>query len=190
MSHNKWMFAVLIAAVSVPPLAVADHYTIDPDHTYPSLEFSHMGLSFWRGKFNKTTGKITFDRAAKTGSADIRVDVASIDFGHDKMNEHAVGADWFNVGKFPTMTYKGVLKFKGDMPVSVDGQLTLLGVTKPLTLKINSFKCIDHPFYKKEACGADAEGVLNRADFGMTKYSEGEAGKVYLRIQVEALKDG
>ena len=190
MSHNKWMFAALIAAVSVPALAVADHYTIDPDHTYPSLEFSHMGLSVWRGKFNKTTGKITLDRAAKTGSADIRVDVASIDFGHDKMNEHAVGADWFNVGKFPAMTYKGVIKFKGDMPVSVDGQLTLLGVTKPLTLKINSFKCIDHPFYKKEACGADAEGVLNRADFGMTKYSEGEAGKVYLRIQVEALKDG
>ena len=190
MTSKKWMLAVLIAGISAPTLAVADQYTVDTDHTYPSLEFSHMGLSIWRGKFNKTSGKIMLDRAARTGSADIQVDTASIDFGHDKMNEHALSADWLNVGTFPTMTFKGTIKFNGDTPVSVDGQLTLRGVTKPLNLKINSFKCMQHPFYKKEACGADAEGDLNRADFGMTKYSEGEAGKVHLRIQVEALKGG
>lgn len=190
MTSKKWMLAALIAGISAPSLAVADQYTVDPDHTYPSLEFSHMGISIWRGKFNKTSGKITLDVAARTGSADIQVDTASIDFGHDKMNEHALRADWLNVAKFPTMTYKGAIKFEGDMPVSVDGQLTLLGVTKPLKLKINSFQCIAHPLLKKKVCGADAEGDLNRADFGMTQYSEGEAGKVHLRIQVEALKGG
>jgi len=190
MTSKLWMFAALIAGVSVPVLAMAENFTVDPDHTYPSLEFSHMGISVWRGKFNKTTGKITLDRAARTGSADIQVDVTSIDFGLDKMNQHALTADWLNAGKFPTMSYKGAIRFEGDMPVAVDGQLTLLGVTKPLTLKINSFNCIAHPLYKKKVCGADAEGDLNRADFGMTKYSEGEAGKVHLRIQVEALKDG
>lgn len=188
MSKKKWMLVAVIAGLSVPPLAVADNYTVDPEHTYPSLEFSHMGLSVWRGKFNKTSGKITFDRAARTGRAEIQVDAASIDFGHDKMKEHALSADWLNVGKFPTMTYKGVIVFKGDTPVAVDGQLTLLGVTKPVKLTINSFKCMEHPLFKKEVCGADAEGDLNRADFGMTKYSEGEAGKIHLRIQVEALK--
>ena len=188
MTRNKWMLAVLIAGASVPILAVADQYTVDPDHTYPSLEFSHMGLSVWRGKFNKTSGKITLDRAARTGSADIQVDVASIYFGHGKMNEHAINKDWLNVEKFPTMTYKGTLKFNGDTPAAVDGQLTLRGITKPLNLKINSFKCMEHPLLKKEVCGADAEGDLNRADFGMTQYSEGEAGKIHLRIQVEALK--
>ena len=190
MSTNKWIFAVLFVCVSLPVFAAADHYTVDPNHTYPSLEFSHMGLSVWRGKFNKTSGKITLDRAAHSGSADIQVDVASVNFGLDKMNEHALDADWLNVEKYPTMTYKGVIKFNGDTPVAVDGQLTLRGVTKPLNLKINSFKCIEHPFYKKEVCGADAEGELNRADFGMKLYSEGEAGKIRLRIQVEALKDG
>lgn len=189
MSDRKWILAGLICALSFPALALAENYSLDTDHTYPSLEFSHMGLSIWRGKFNKTSGKITLDTAARTGSADIRVDTASIDFGHDKMNEHAIGADWLNVEKFPTMTYKGKIIFKGDAPASVDGQLTLMGVTKPLKLKINSFNCIQHPFYKKKACGADAEGELHRADFGMTKYAEGEAGKVRLRIQVEALKD-
>lgn len=190
MTSKKWMFAALIIGASVPALAVADQYTVDPDHTYPSLEFNHMGMSIWRGKFNKTSGKITLDRVARTGSTEIKVDVASIDFGHDKMNEHALNADWLNVEKFPVMTYKGAIKFTGDTPASIDGQLTLLGVTKPLKLKINSMKCMQHPMFKKDVCGADVEGELNRADFGMTKYSEGEAGKVRLRIQVEAFKDG
>jgi polyisoprenoid-binding protein YceI len=188
MSKMKYILTVLIAA-TVPAPATAGNYTVDPEHTYPSLEFSHMGLSIWRGRFNKTSGKITFDRAARTGNADILVDSTSIDFGHNKMKEFALSEDWLNVEKFPAMTYKGALKFKGDMPVSVDGQLTLLGVTKPVKLKINSFKCMEHPMFKKEVCGADAEGDLNRADFGMSKYSEGEAGKIHLRIQVEALRE-
>lgn len=188
MFKSKSMIAAALI-LAFPTLGSAANYTIDSDHTYPSLEMTHMGLSIWRGKFNKTTGKVTLDRAAKTGSADIQIDTASIDFGHEKMNEHAVAEDWLNAQKFPTMTYKGALKFKGDMPESMDGQLTMRGITKPVKLKINSFKCMEHPMLKKEVCGADAEGVLNRADFGMTKYSEGEAGKIYMRIQVEALRD-
>jgi polyisoprenoid-binding protein YceI len=86
------------------------------------------------------------------------------------------------------MTYQGTIVFKGDTPDSVDGQLTLLGVTRPLKLKINHFKCIEHPMFKREVCGADAEGDMNRADWGMKLYSEGEAGKLHLRIQVEANK--
>ena len=180
--------AVLLSGVSTV-FAATDTYTIDPAHTYPSLEFSHMGLSIWRGKFNKTTGKLTLDLAARAGKVEIVTDVTSIDFGHQKMNEVALTEDWLNPAKFPTMTYEGSLRFSGEAAVSVDGQLTLLGVSKPLTLKLNSFKCILHPYFKKHVCGADAEADMNRADFGMSKYSEGEAGKIHLRIQVEAIKD-
>lgn len=194
MSVSQWMYSIIavgvVASTSVPAIAAASKYTIDSDHTYPSLEFPHMGLSVWRGKFNKTSGKFIFDRAAKTGSVDVVIDVASIDFGHDEMNEHAVSKNWLNVGQFPTMTYRGALQFSGDTPTSMTGQLTLRGITKPVTLTIKSFKCMQHPFYKKEACGADAEGDLDRADFGMTQYTEGGMGKIHLRIQVEALKDG
>ncbi|MGZ5113312.1 MAG: YceI family protein [Usitatibacter sp.] len=185
----KWMFPVIVAGASASALAAAESYTVDPDHTYPSLEFSHMGLSIWRGKFDRTSGKVMLDRAAKTGSTEIRVDTSSIDFGHAKMKEFAITPDWLDVEKFPAMTYTGVLRFRADAPESVDGQLTLLGVTKPLKLTINSFRCIPHPILKREVCGADAEGDLNRADFGMSLYSEGEAGKIHLRIQVEAIKD-
>ena len=177
------------AALPLLVLAAPENYTVDPHHTYPSLEFSHMGISVWRGKFNKTAGKVVLDREAKTGTVEIRVDTMSIDFGHMGMNTFAVGEDWLGVEKFPAMTYKGTLRFTGDKPSSVEGRLTLRDVTRPLTLKINTFNCVAHPIFRKEVCGADAEGELNRADYGMTLYSDGEAGKIRLRIQVEALKD-
>ena len=183
------LLAATLASTLLPGIAAAANYKLDPDHTYPSLEFSHMGLSVWRGKFNRTTGTVTLDRAARTGIVTVRVETDSIDFGLDSMHEYAVCPDWLDVAKFPVMAYTGSIVFQGDQPVAVDGQLTLRGVTRPLKLTINSFKCIEHPFYKKEACGADAEGLLNRADFGMTQYAEGEAGQVRLRIQVEALKE-
>ncbi len=172
----------------LPGAATAANYRLDPDHTFPSLEFSHMGLSIWRGKFNRTTGTVTLDLAARTGTVNVQVETDSIDFGLDSMHEYAVRPDWLDVAKFPVMTYTGQIVFEEGKPSAVDGQLTLRGVTRPLRLTMNSFNCIEHPFYKKEACGADAEGLLNRADFGMTQYAEGEAGKVRLRIQVEALR--
>src|SRR6478672_928719 len=141
MSPIRLVLVATLAGVAVPALAAPDHYTIDPNHTYPSLEFSHRGLSIWRGKFNRTSGTVTLDRVAKAGTAEIQVDTSSIDFGHDKMNAIAQTADWFNVEKFPSMTYKGTLKFENDAPSSVEGELTLLGVTRPLQLKINTFKC-------------------------------------------------
>ena len=180
------LLAAAIASASAAALA-ADTYTVDPDHTYPSLEFSHMGISTWRGKFNKTAGKITLDRAARTGTANIRVDVTSIDFGHSIMKRFALSEDWLNPEKFPTMTYKGTVVFRDDTPDAVEGQLTLLGVTRPLRLRINSFKCIEHPMFKKEVCGADAEGEMNRLEWGMKEYPEG--AKIHLRIQVEANKE-
>lgn len=190
MSRSKFFLASCVIACGLPALAAADNYTIDPEHTYPSMEVPHMGISIFRGKFIKTTGKVTLDRAAQTGSVEIEIDASSVDFGHKKLEEHVRSKDFLNVEKYPTLKYQGALKFSDGMPKAVDGQLTLLGVTKPVKLTINSFKCIDHPFYKKEVCGADAEGEFNRADFGMTHYADGELGKVHVRIQVEAIKEG
>jgi len=190
MSGSKWVLALLIAAGSVPAMAAPEKFTIDSDHTYPSLEVPHMGISWFRGKFLKTTGKVTLDRAAQTGSVEVVIDASTLDFGHDKLNEHVGSKDFLNVDKYPTITYKGALKFSDGNPTSVDGQLTLLGVTKPVKLTLNSFKCIQHPMLKKDYCGADAEAEFNRADFGMTYYSDGELGKVKVMVQIEALKDG
>ena len=179
--------AACASMLSIP--AAGASYTVDRDHTQPSFEFPHMGISFWRGKFTRTAGKINYDAAARTGDVNIVVQTASIDYGLRSMNEAAVGADWLNTESYPTMVYQGQMRFDGDKPVAIDGRLTLLGVSQPLTLKINSLKCITHPIFRREYCGADAEGDLDRAEFGMKQYTADGMGKLHLRIQVEALKD-
>lgn len=189
MFRFKWALALLIAGASLPAMAAPEKFTIDSDHTYPSMEVPHMGISWFRGKFLKSGGTVTLDRAAQTGTVEVKIDAASVDFGHGKLNDHVRSKDFLDVAKYPTITYKGALKFSDGKPTSVDGQLTLHGVTKPVKLTVNSFKCIPHPMLKKEYCGADAEAEINRADFGMTYYADGELGKVKIKIQVEALKD-
>jgi polyisoprenoid-binding protein YceI len=179
-------FAFAGTAIAAPAT-----YNIDPNHTYPSFEADHMGgLSTWRGKFNTNSGKIVLDTAAKTGTVEVVVDIASIDFGHDKMNEHAKGAEIFDVAKFPTATYKGTLaSFTDGKPTKVTGNLTLHGVTKPVDLTINSFLCKPNPMTKKEVCGADALATFKRSDFGVDfGAAYGFKQEVTLRIQVEAVK--
>ena len=181
-------FSSLIATGA---LAAPVTYNIDPSHTYPSFEADHFGgLSVWRGKFTATSGKIVYDKAAKSGSVDITVDANSVDFGMPKLNEHAKSPEIFDAAKFPTATFTGKLaKFKGDAPTEVQGSFTLHGVTKPLTLKITQFLCKPNPMLKKEVCGADAHATLNRADYGVN-YGAAYGFKmdVKLQIQVEGVK--
>jgi polyisoprenoid-binding protein YceI len=183
----------LLALVAGSAIAAPVSYNVDPNHTYPSFEADHFGgLSVWRGKFDKSSGTVAIDKDKGSGTVEITVDTSSIDFGHAKLNEHAKSAEMFDVEKFPTATYKGTLaKFKDGSPTEVDGTLTLHGVTKPVTLTINQFKCILNPMIKKEVCGADASATFNRSDFGINfgdKY--GFKQEVKLQIQVEAIKAG
>lgn len=180
----------LLAAATTSASAEGVTYNIDPSHTYPSFKADHFGTSFWRGKFNKSSGIVVLDRAAHTGSVNITVDTASVDFGLDKLNEHARSKDMFNVAKYPTAIFKSTaIKFDGDKPVAVAGEFTLLGVTKPLTLTINRFKCRQNPMLKREVCGADASAQFNRDDYGMTYgMSYGFSPLVTLAIQVEAIE--
>lgn len=185
----KFALITLLAAAASTSAMAADSYTIDPSHTYPSFEADHMGLSVWRGKFTKTSGTITLDRAAKTGTMDITIDASSVDFGHAKLNEHVKSPDVFDVQKFPTATYKGSsIKFDGDKPVAVEGELTLHGVTKPVQLQITKFTCIQNPVLKREVCGADASATFNRADFGVSFGVPRFSPETKLAIQVEAIK--
>lgn len=183
----------LLLGLSSPFFSVAApaQYTIDPQHTYPSFEASHMGISVWRGKFDKTSGTATFDEAAGRGEVDILVDLQSVDFGLKALNDFMVGPDFFNVTKFPDSHYHGVLAgFVNGVPTRIDGTLTLHGITKPLALTVKSFKCIPHPLLKRQLCGADAFATFQRDEFGLDAgKSYGFSMEVTLRIQVEALKN-
>jgi polyisoprenoid-binding protein YceI len=187
----KSHLASILAFASASAFAAPTSYTIDPDHTHPSFEVDHLGgLSNWRGTFKKTSGRVELDTAAKTGTVDVVIDTASIDLALDKLNEHVSSPEMLDVMKYPTAEYKGrFLDFANGTPKTVSGNLTLHGVTKPVTLTINSFKCIEHPALKKQVCGADASGTFNRADFGVNWGQQyGFKQDVLLRIQVEGIK--
>jgi polyisoprenoid-binding protein YceI len=191
MSLKLIASALLGTTFAAAALAAPVTYNVDPGHTFPSFEADHMGgLSIWRGKFNTSSGTVTLDKEAQTGTVDIKIDTASIDFGHDKLNEHAQGADMFDVEKYPTATYTGKLGgFANGAPTEVDGTLELRGVAKPVKLKINKFTCKPHPMLKKEVCGADASGEFKRDDFGIDYGKQyGFDMNVKLFIQIEAVK--
>lgn len=170
-------------------LAAPVKYTVDPDHTYPSFEADHMGgMSVWRGKFNKSSGSVVLDREAKTGTVDVTIDLASVNIGHADLDTHLKSADFFDVAKFPKATYKGKLTgFKDGAPTEVQGELTLHGVTRPVTLTIRSFQCKTHPVKNTEFCGADAVGTIDRDQFGVGFGKQmGFRMETKLAIQIEA----
>jgi polyisoprenoid-binding protein YceI len=178
-------FAVASAAVAAPVV-----YEIDPAHTYPSFEADHLGgLSVWRGKLKSSSGKVTMDKAAGTGSVDVTMDLSSIDFGMPKLDEWAVGKDFFDIAQFPQATYTGKLEgFAKGAPMRVAGNLTLHGKTAPVALKILSFKCMPHPMLKREVCGADALATFDRSKFDLGAGKDyGFKMDVTLRIQIEAV---
>ncbi|HKX43288.1 MAG TPA: YceI family protein [Burkholderiaceae bacterium] len=181
---------MLLATAAVPADAAPVTYKIDPDHTYPSFEADHMGgVSVWRGKLTKSSGTVMLDKAAGSGSVDVTVDLGSIDFGQRQLNHWAVGPQFFDVAQNASAAYRGRFEnFVDGSPTQVVGELALHGVTRPLTLKINSFKCVPHPLLKRELCGADAHGTFKRDEFGLGYGKEyGFGMDVQLRIQVEAL---
>ncbi len=184
--------AALLTLAAGSALADPVTYQIDPSHTYPSFEADHMGgLSVWRGKFDKSSGTIVYDKDKGAGTVDITVDTASINFGNPKLNEHAKSSPTCSMSPStrPRPTRARSTNFKNGAPTQVQGQFTLHGVTHPLTLTVNSFKCMINPMSKKEVCGADASASFQRSDYGMNfgdKY--GFKMDVKLQIQVEAIR--
>jgi len=161
--------AASIALCVALPVA-AETYTLDPVHSEVSFETEHLGFSHQVGTFVKSTAKATIDRAAKTGAVDVTIDPSSVRT-HDSTRLDAIvkGEKFFNVEKYPTITYKASdFKFDGDRLVAVNGELTLLGVTKPVTLNVDHFRCGANPFNKKPMCGGDASATIKRSEWGMT----------------------
>jgi polyisoprenoid-binding protein YceI len=191
MKTQRLIATLMTATISLAANAAESTYVLDPAHTYPSFEADHFGgVSTWRGKFNKSSGNFTLDTAAKKGTLNVVIDTASVDVGNDALDSELKTDKFFDSAKFPTATYKGTsVKFDGAKPTEVVGELTLHGVTRPVNLKILSYKCFVNPMLKKEVCGTDALATFNRADFGID-YGKayGFAMPITLRIQAEGVK--
>nr|MBF0686002.1 polyisoprenoid-binding protein [Pseudomonas sp.] len=162
MNMKKTLIAAtLTALISAPAFAAPQTYVVDTTHTFPRFSYDHMGFSTQLSRFNNTSGTITLDKAAKTGAVDITIDMTSVDTGFDEFDSHIQGADFLDTATYPTATFKSTkVEFDGDKPVSVQGDLTIKGVTKPVTLTVTSFVNQAHPMLKKDAIGADATAVI------------------------------
>ena len=187
----KKLIALAIAAsLSTAAFAASETYILDNKHTLPRFEYNHLGYSTQLSRFDKASGKIIIDLAAKTGSVDVTIDAKSVNTGSPLFNEHIQGEDFFDTAKYPTITYKSSkLKFDGDKLASVEGDLTIKGVTRPVTLTVTSFQCMPHPMLKKDACGANATAKIKRSDFNMGKHAPHVSDEVTLTIPVESVKE-
>ena len=193
----KVIAAVVLAAVPLVAAAAPESFTLDPYHSSVLFAIDHLGLSTVHGRFDKFAGKFAIDRAAKKGDVDLTIDTASVNTNDsDKgsrqrsRDEHLRSADFFNAAEFPKMTYKSTnVVFTGDNPTSVEGNLTLLGVTKPVSLKIDRFKCNPASATAKERCGGDGSGKVKRSDFGMSRGVPQIGDELQLTISFEANKD-
>lgn len=183
-------FLALTTALSTSVFAAPETYSIDNSHTYPRFSYSHFGFSTQLSRFNKTTGTITIDRATKTGAVNVTIDTTSVDTGLPLFNEHIQGTDFLDTTKYPTATFiSSKVNFNGDNVTSVDGNLTLKGISKPITLLVTTFQCMPHPMLKKDACGANATAVVKRTDFNMGKYAPNVGDDVTITLSVEAVKE-
>lgn len=181
------LFGALLGAA---PAAAEPHtYAIDNSHTYPTFSYNHLGFSNQVHRFTTTSGEIVLDLQARTGSVAVTIDATSVDTGFAVFDGHIQGEDFFHTAEFPTITFRAdAIEFEGDTPVAVPGELTIKGVTRPVTLQLTSFVCMEHPLLKKPACGANAEAVVKRSDFNMDKYVPAVSDEVTLTIPVEAIR--
>lgn len=179
----------LSAAFAGSALAAPETYVIDNSHTFPRFSYNHLGYSTQLSQFNKTEGKIVFDKAAKTGAVEVVIDARSVSTGSAVFNEHIQGEDFLDTAKHPTASFKSTqVKFDGDKPVAIEGQLTLKGVTRPATLTVTGFQAMPHPMLKKDAIGANATTTVKRTDFNMGKYAPYVSDEVTITLSLEAVK--
>lgn len=181
--------AAAIATLSANVAAAPETYAIEGTHTFPRFSYSHFGYSKQLSRFNKTSGKIVLDKEAKTGSVEVTIDMKSVDTGYELFNGHIQGEDFLDTAKYPTATFKSTaVRFEGDKPVAIDGQLTIKGVTKAVTLSVDSFQAMPHPILKKDAIGANASTKIKRTEFNAGKYAPNVGDEVTIDIAVEAIK--
>jgi len=188
MKHTFAALATLSTLLAAPAFATPETYSIDTTHTLPRFEYNHLGFSTQVHRFTKTSGTVVWDREAKTAAVDVTIDAKSVETGFALFNGHIQGPDYFDTAKYPTITFKSTaVKFDGDTPSAVDGDLTIKGVTRPVTLKITSFKTAPHPMLKKPAIGANATTQIKRSEFNAGKNAPYVSDEVTITIPLEAI---
>lgn len=180
---------ILSTAVVTPAFAAPATYGVEPNHTFPRFSYTHLGFTTQLSRFDKTTGTVVYDKEGRAGSVDITIDTRSVSTGSALFNQHIQGEDFLDTAQHPSVTFKSTkVNFDGDKPVSIEGDLTMKGITKRVTLTVTRFLAAPHPIQKKDTIGADAYTIVKRTDFNMGKYAPAVSDEVRIDIAIEAMK--
>ncbi|MEN9317019.1 MAG: hypothetical protein RIS35_3412 [Pseudomonadota bacterium] len=182
--------AALFAGLSSAAFAAPETYAIDGSHTFPRFSYNHLGLSTQLSKFDRTTGSVVLDKVSKTGSVSVVIDMKSVNTGFPVFNEHIQGPDFLDTANHPTASFKSTrVVFAGDKPSSIEGDLTIKGVTRPVTLTVTSFVATTHPMQRKDAIGANAFTTIKRSEFGAGKFAPNVGDEVRIDVAIEAIRN-
>jgi polyisoprenoid-binding protein YceI len=189
MMKSTYLALIIGTTLSFSATATTS-YTVDPRHTFPSFEISHLGFSIQRGRFDQTSGKVQFDPQSTTGSINISIETASISTGLAELEKHLRGEDFLDAARYPKITFvSDKLTFNKDQLAAADGMLTLHGISKPIHLTVDHFYCGMNLIAMKNTCGANVTTTIKRSDFGVDKYVPKVGDEVKIAIQIEATKD-
>jgi len=181
--------ALSLVVLGATPVFAADTYELDPVHSTFQFRIKHMGVSYTYGRFNDKKGTIVIDeKDPSKNSIDVEIKTASVDTANKMRDQHLSGPDFFDVAKYPTMTFKSssFTKKEGDS-YAVEGDLTIHGVTKKVTLDATFVGA--GPGMKGETrAGWEATLVINRADYGMNYMPDAIGTEVTLQIAIEGVK--
>ncbi|HUN92280.1 MAG TPA: YceI family protein [Burkholderiaceae bacterium] len=182
------VLTALLASFSA--MAEPQNLIIDPVLTTPTFDVRHLAFTTQTGSFKQLAGMISLDAARHSGSVNLTVYMSSLDMGSPGWAAHLMSEGLFNVEKYPTMTYRSQnLVFDGDKVVGANGELTLVGVTKPVRIVVSDFHCGQNLAGHKTLCGGDVTATIKRSDFGLTRYLAEVSDDVKVRVPLEAFAD-
>jgi polyisoprenoid-binding protein YceI len=182
------MFTALVAHVAIAQ-AAPETFVIDASQTASEFSYRYLGISNQTHRFDRISGKVVLDLAAKTGSADVVIDATSVNTGHSLLNEKIQDKDFFDSARYPAITFKsGRMTLDGEQP-SLAGDLTIKGVTRPVTLAITQFKCESDPVFRMDTCGAQASVTIKRSDFNMGKLAFLVSNDITLNLAIKAVRE-
>lgn len=184
------LLAAAVMAFSVSAHAAPETYEFDKAHTQILFYVSHLGFSMSQGEFHDYDGTITFDQEnPQNSSVEVTIQTSSIDMDDEKWDKHMRNEDFFDVKEYPTMTFKSTsIETTGENTANITGDLTILDVTKPVTLETTFNKADVHPYSKRYVAGFSASTQVKRSDFGMDYGLPGIGDMVDIRIEVEAMR--
>jgi polyisoprenoid-binding protein YceI len=182
--------ALLIACCAAcAAFAAPEEFLVDQSHTYPLFEVRHLGISTQRGRFERTDGRIVLDAQAGEGSIDIAIDTRTVSTGNRLLDAQLRGEDFFDTERFPAITFRSTrIEFEKEKPKLAVGELTMLGLTQPVTVTVEWFGCTRLPFFIRLTCGADVVARVSRSAFGMKSYSALIGDEVRIAVQIEAVR--